>query len=148
MDIGNLEQVLRYLKNWFIAGIYPDRYTVEDGIIDLPFLQEGQYFRVMGSVFNDGLYRYGPDMPQLTDESFRGTVWALAVPRQVVELSGEIAAWRARYGNVLDSPYQSESFGGYSYVKDSGAINGSDGAGGWQAVFRDRLAGYRKVREI
>lgn len=144
-----LEQILMELSNWFrvrddVDGIYPGTYTIENGGIALPFLQDGQYFRIMGSLFNDGLHRYGPDMEALTDETFDGTVWALAVPKAVVELAGEIEAWQKKYGAVMDSPYTSESFGGYSYTKASGAGD-STGDRGWQGAFEARLDPYRKL---
>lgn len=142
-----LEQVLTHIHNWFQVGIYSGTYTIQDGGIALPFLRDGQYFRIMGSVFNNGLHQYGPGMEVLQDETFTGTVWALAVPRDVVEIAGEIAAWQEKYGAVIDSPYTSESFGGYSYTKASGAGDGA-GSGGWQAAFRSRLNPYRKLREV
>ena len=90
-----LEQILMEIHNWFrvrdeLDGIHPGTYTIEGGGIVLPFLAPSQYFRIMGSVFNDGLHRYGPDMEALTDETFEGTVWALAVPKALVELAGEV----------------------------------------------------------
>lgn len=141
-----LEQVLGHIHNWFQVGIYPGTYTIQDGGIALPFLREGQYFRILGSVFNDGLYRYGPEMELLRDETFDGAVWALAVPRAVVELAGEIAEWQKKYGAVAASPYTSESFGGYSYSK-AGASE-SAASGGWETAFRARLNPYRKLREM
>ena len=144
-----LEQVLRETKNWFIVpgGVHTGSFTIEGGGITLPFLRPGQYFRICGSVFNDGLHQYGPSMELLADETFTGTVWALAVPGVVVELAEEIAAWQEKYGAVVDSPYTSESFGGYSYSKASGAGDIA-GSGGWQAAFRARMNPYRKLREI
>lgn len=142
-----LEQVLTHLHNWFQVGIYPGTYTIQDGGIALPFLRDGQYFRICGSIFNDGLHRYGPEMELLQDETFDGAVWSLAVPKAVVELAGEIAAWQEKYGAVVDSPYTSESFAGYSYSKASGAGD-STGSGGWRAAFRARLNPYRKLRDI
>lgn len=139
-----LEQVLIEIHNWFRRDIIPGTYTIKDGGIALPFLQDGQYFRIVGSLFNDGLHRYGPDLEPLKDETFDGAVWALAVPKAVVKLAGEIAAWQEKYGAVIDSPYTSESFGGYQYTKASGA-GGSTGSGGWQAAFRARLNAYRKL---
>ena len=53
-----LEQVLRHLNNWFLIDKHDGPFTVENGSITLPFLQEGQYLRVVGSVFNDGLHKY------------------------------------------------------------------------------------------
>jgi hypothetical protein len=142
-----LEQILTHIHNWFQIGIYPGTYTIQDGGITLPFLQDGQYFRIVGSLFNDGLHQYNPAMEMLRDETFDGSVWALAIPKAVVELAGEIAAWQEKYGAVIDSPYTSESFGGYSYTKASGAGD-STGSGSWQAAFRSRLNPYRKLREI
>ena len=144
-----LEQVLTHLKNWFIVpdGIHHGTFRVEGGGISLPYLRDGKYFRILGSVFNDGLHQYGPSMEMLTDEEFDGTIWALAVPRAVIELAGEISTWQAKYGAVMDSPYTSESFGGYSYTKSSGAGD-SAGSGGWQSAFRARLNPYRKLRGI
>ena len=74
-----LEQVLMHLKNWFLVpgGIHEGTYTIEDGGITLPFLANGQYFRICGSVFNDGLHQYPAG--DLKTETFDGTVWALAV---------------------------------------------------------------------
>lgn len=140
-----LEQVLNELHNWFQLEVHPGTYTIKDGGITLPCLLPGQYFRIVGSVMNDGLHQYGPAMELLQDETFTGAVWALAVPKQVVELAGEIAAWQEKYGAAIESPYTSESFGGYSYTKASGAGD-STGSGGWQAAFRARLNPYRKLR--
>lgn len=147
-----LEQVLMEIHNWFrvrdnVDGIHHGTYTIEDGGIALPFLRDGQYFRIVGSLFNDGLHRYGPDMEALEDETFDGAIWALAIPKAVIDLAGEISAWRDKYGAVVESPYTSESFGGYSYSKASGAGD-STGSGGWQAAFRARLNPYRKLREM
>lgn len=140
-----LENVLKEIHNWFQREIIPGTYTIQDGRITLPFLLPGQYFRIVGSVFNDGLHRYSPEMEAMEDETFEGAVWALAVPKAVVELAGEIAAWQEKYKDTVDSPYTSESFGGYSYSKAGGADGSS---GGWQSAFRARLNPYRKLREI
>ena len=91
-----LEQVLRHLNNWFLVpdGIHSGEFTVQDGSITLPFLQTGQYFRVMGSVFNDGLHQY-PEQ-DMTDETFDGAVWALSVPKSVISLADEITVWNEK----------------------------------------------------
>ncbi len=139
-----LEQVLTHIHNWFQVGIYPGTYTIEDGGVTLPFLQDGQYFRIVGSLFSDGLHQYGPAMEYLPDETFTGSVWALAIPPAVIRLSEEISAWQEKYRETVESPYTSESFGGYAYSKSAAG----DGSGGWQAAFRERLNPYRKLREI
>jgi hypothetical protein len=136
-----LEQVLLYLNNWFEVAEHRGEFSIEDGSITLPFLATGQYFRIIGSVFNDGLHQYPAN--DLTDETFDGTVWALAVPRSVVTLSEDIQAWKEKYGDTVVSPYTSESFGGYSYTK---AANESTGASlTWQNVFAKQLAAWRKL---
>lgn len=138
-----LEQVLMHLKNWFLVpgGIHEGTYTIEDGGIALPFLANGQYFRICGSVFNDGLHQYPAS--DLKAETFEGNVWALAVPQAVIELASEIEAWQKKNGDASVSPYQSESFGGYSYSKATDSASG--GAVTWQSAFRSRLNAWRKL---
>ena len=138
-----LEEVLRHLNNWFLVpdGIHLDTYTIEDGGITLPFLQEGQYFRVVGSVYGDGVYQYPAS--GLKDETFDGAIWSLSVPQAVVNLAEEIEAWQAKNGEAAAGPYQSESFGGYTYSKAVDAATG--GAVSWQAAFRSRLNDWRKL---
>ena len=136
-----LEQILTHLNNWFLVpeGVHEDTYEIKDGGIVLPFLVDGQYFRICGSVFNDGLHQYPAE--DLTDEVFAGTVWVLAIPKQVISLADEITEWAAKN---QPSAYTSESFGGYSYSKATGS-NGAPMS--WQDVFKMRLNPYRKIRE-
>lgn len=141
-----LEQVLRHLNNWFLVEIHEGTFTVENGSITLPFLQTNQYFRICGSVFNDGLHQY--PSTDLTDETFTGTVWALAVPKAVVTLSEDIAAWEEKYGEAVSSPYTSESFGGYSYTKASGGKSDTSAVTGWQDAFRGQLNDWRKLKGV
>lgn len=131
-----LETVLMYLNNWFAVGRYDDTYTIEDGGITLPFLVNGQYFRIIGSLFNDGVYQYPAE---LTDETFDGSVWALALPKALLSTVDEITAWQAKNGD--SGPYTSESFGGYSYSK---ATNSKGVAVGWRDVFSAQLAPWKK----
>ena len=134
---------LQNLNNWFLVpdGVHAGEFTVQGGQLTLPFLQTGQYFRVVGSVFNDGLHQY--PVADLTDETFTGSVWALAVPKAVIELAEEIDAWQTKNGDP--GPFTSESFGGYSYSK---ATNASGMAVGWQDVFKSRLNDWRRIRGI
>ena len=138
-----LEQVLMNIRNWFTVdgGIYSGTFTIEDGGIALPFLANGQYFRICGSVFNDGLHQYPED--SLVDETFNGTIWALAIPKAVIELANEIQKWQEKNGDASVSPYQSESFGGYSYSKATDAETG--GAVTWQSAFKKQLSAWRKI---
>ena len=136
-----LEQVLQHPNNWFLVpnGIHTGGFTVQDGGITLPFLQDGQYFRVVGSIFNDGLHQYPAE--DLTNETFDGAVWALAVPKSVIALAEEIKVWATKN---QPGAYTSESFGGYSYTR---ATNAKGAAVGWQDAFTAQLAPYRKLRD-
>ena len=144
-----LEEVLRNLNNWFevpgkrLTGFF----EVSGGCIGLPdgWLLDGQYFRIEGSVFNDGLHQW--PAVDLRDETFTGEIAALAVPKAVTELAARIGEWQAKYGTAAESPYQSESFGGYSYTKDSvnGSQGGSQGRLTWCDAFRLELNRWRKL---
>lgn len=137
-----LEQILDYLHNYFLKEVYRGTFVVESGSVkNVDFLQNGQYFKVVGSVFNDGVYRY-PNT-ELTDETFTGEIWAMAVPPSVIALSVEIQEWVTKYGETTNSPFNSESFGGYSYTK-GGTGNGGN-AGTWQGVFGSRLSRWKKI---
>lgn len=138
-----LEQVLMNIRNWFTVdgGIHSGTFTIEGGGIALPFLANGQYFRIIGSVFNDGLHQY--PAADLVDEEFSGAIWALAIPKAVIELADEIQKWQGKNGEASVSPYQSESFGGYSYSKATDAETG--GAVTWQSAFKKQLSAWRKI---
>ena len=60
--------------------------------IRLP-LQDGQYYLVSGSIFNDGVYQYhkGNTAP-LQEETFNGVVVPLAIPKPFLSLVDEISA--------------------------------------------------------
>lgn len=130
-----IDEICASLHNYFAVDIVPGEYTVNDGEITLPFLAAGQFFRVVGSVFCDGVYRCGDKLP--ADETFDGAIWALAIPPAFEAVAAEIEEWKQKNAEVINSPYQSESFGGYSYTK------GSDSAS-WQGVFAKRLNRWRR----
>ena len=136
-----LNELCAEIRNYFVVKIHEGTFTINGGkIAPLDFLQEGQYFRIVGSVFNDDVYRWGStSLP--TDETFTGTIWAMAVPPDVIALADEIKAYcESDVGKA--SPYTSESFGGYSYTK---ATDENGVAVGWQKVFASRLKPYRRI---
>lgn len=141
-----LEQVLQHLNNWFLVpdGVHFGTFEIKGGSIALPFLSVGQYFRVMGSVFNDGLHQYPEN--GLIDETFDGTVWALAIPKSFILLSNEIEEWNTKYADKAHNPYSSESFGGYSYTKSTTAKDSATVID-WTTVFQKELEPYKKARE-
>lgn len=145
-----LEAVLGKLNNWFDRDADGRFLHVESGELSVEhgslvgadgWLQDGQYFRILGSVFNDGLHRH-PAL-DLRDEVFEGCAYALAVPAEVVDLAERIEEWDEKNGDAARGPYQSESFGGYSYsLKDGGS---SPASGGWERAFAPELRRWRKL---
>ena len=137
-----LTEICAELRNWFVVpnGVHIQTYTISGGsIAPLDFLQDGQYFRIIGSVFNDGVHQYPAS--DLTDEVFHGAVWAMAVPPAVIDLAAEIEEYNKSDAGKA-SPYISENFGGYGYTKATGS-NGKVLT--WKSVFADALNRYRKL---
>ena len=92
-----LTEICAELRNWFVVpdGVHIGTYTISGGsIAPLDFLQEGHHFRIVGSVFNDGVYQY--PATSLTDEVFEGAVWAMAVPPTLIALTAEIEEYNKR----------------------------------------------------
>lgn len=147
-----LTELCAEIRNYFLRNgeedIHAGTFEIVNGEMQsLPFLQDGQYYRIVGSVFNDGVWQYPFSQSgdsTLTDEVFTGAVWAMAVPPSVIALADEIATWISTYGEILNSPYTSESFAGYSFTK---ASSGSGNASGvtWQGQFEKRLNKYRRI---
>ena len=141
-----LTEICAYLRNWFDRKKIYGSFVITGGQIRnadgtaLPLLTN-QYFRVIGSVFSDGVHKF-PDA--LTDEEFNGAVWAMAVPPDFLALCEEIKTWCDTNAAAVTSPYQSESFAGYSYSLRSGG-GSDDGGTGWASIFADRLAPWRKI---
>ena len=142
-----LTDICEYLNNYFWRTKRNISLTITGGTFTVDFLKNGQYFRIVGSDFNDGVHQY--PATDLIDETFSGAIWSMAVPQTVIDLSAKIKDWRDKYeavGSESMSPFDSESFGNYSYSKSSSSANG--GTGGWQAVFGPQLAPYRRLRNI
>lgn len=139
--------VFQYLRNWFDRNQpkFHGEFTISNGELVGDFgIKTGQFYRIIGSALNDGVYKYGEN--DLEDETFTGSIWLMAVPKDVRSLITEIEMWQEKYGGVDSenmSPYTSESFGGYSYSKASGSATSSVPT--WQSVFADRLERYKKL---
>lgn len=73
----------------------------------------------------------------------------MAVPPAVIAICGEIDAYTEKYADQINSPFQSESFGGYSYTKASGNSDGSSSnPSDWRSVFAGQLNKWRKIRAV
>ena len=135
-----LEAMLSYLHNWFpVKGAARSgTHRIVSGRLVFDGLQYGQYYRIQGSVFNDGLHVWDET---LADETFDGVVTPLAIPASVISLADEVTTWAA--ANPATDKV-SESFGGYSYSRAAGQ---SGPVGGWQAAFAGRLQQWRRPCE-
>ena len=135
-----LSEILAYLRNYFVVETHEDTFEIVGGVLPLGLLQKGPYFRIIGSVFNDGVY-CNDDNLKLTDEIFTGKIEALAIPPDLIKLADEITAYM-QSDEAKPTALTSESFGGYSYTK---ATDSSGAAASWQTVFAARLRRWRKV---
>lgn len=147
-----LAEICAEIRNYFVKkeDIIIGDFSVEGGNI-VPFvgILNNQYYRIVGSIFNDGVHKYGDENDTLTDEGeFHGAIWLMRVPQEIIALNDDIEAWKQANADVINSPYQSESFGGYSYSKGTNTDGtvGSD----WrkQSDFASRLNPYRRIRVL
>lgn len=153
-----LTEICAYLKNWFDVDEFHRKYpqitgtiTIENNtIIGLSeIVQKGQYFRIYGSIFNDGVHQYTTDM-NLKDETFVGVIQSMRIDPDLLKIAAEIQTWADMYckvGSEAMSPFNSESFGGYSYSKSSGyaSSNGTSNVSDPISVFASRLNRWRKL---
>ena len=150
-------EVCHDIKNYFCYDRIFGKFKVEGGKLRFSDdtnktidLAENQYFRLAGSIFNDTVWQWHNDgIEGLQDEGeFMGAIWKMAIPKDFLNLVADIEQWQAKYGAIdspANSPFTSESFGGYSYSKALGG--GSDGSTSvtWQNAFASRLNKWRKI---
>lgn len=170
--LDSIEALCAATHNYHETDRVIDDYAIENGNISLPFLVAGQFFRIVGSKFNDGVYIYSEDYifrdatwddvlkdnrdwnsiteeewgelkhVELIDEEFHGGVWPMRMPRAFLTLAKEIEEYNSSEA-AKASPYISESISGhYSYTK----ANNHDNA--WESVFSVKLKRWRKVANI
>ena len=152
-----LSEICAEIKNYFTweSDRHIGDFAIADGQITPPIDFSTNYFRIVGSRLNDGVHKVS-DLAEhpLKDEEFHGAVWIMSPPNDFIALVEEIESWQESNGgatSVAMSPFQSESFGGYSYSKGSGgSANGSGGSyvPTWKSQYASRLKIYRKIREL
>lgn len=153
-------QICRELNNYFEYDKAFGRYEIINGSLILPqhlntekgkslHVLDDQYIRIVGSVFNDGVYQF--PATGLHDETFEGAIWLLAFPVDFKALVSDIEEWNKKNGGVDSaamSPFTSESFGGYSYSKANSSDASGKGQNTWQGAFKARLNAYRRIKGI
>lgn len=150
MTTADLDALCAMLHNYFNvhhdADIHRGTYTIVNGRIEsLPFLVNGQYFRILGSALNDGVHQY--PATDLADETFDGAIWAMFVPRDVLRLAEQIADYNEQVQQLVEAEgerggFTSESFGGYSYTIGGAAPPGMEAV---KADIDAKFLRYRKL---
>ena len=139
----SLYEMLMYLRNFFPGEKWQFFCEdITDKRLSLPGLENGDYYLIEGSRRNNGIHVYGNS--DLRNETYTGTVTEVCVPPALLELLDEINAWQTKNVEAVQSPYQSESFGGYSYTKASGNTASGESMS-WKTVFGPRLRAWRKL---
>lgn len=144
-----LEQVMEYCNNYFYKAKEVGRFSIVSGrISNRGVFKAGQYVRIIGSDFNDGVYKIESltdgkiNIASLEDEMFEGAIVALAVPKSFLSIVKDIEAFESSASSGI-SPYISESFENYSYTratKDGKPLS-------WVDLYGDRLSQYRKMSD-
>lgn len=157
----DITEICQECRNYFApvtkkenhSYIHTGEFTISGhNITPLDFIQQGQYFRIVGSAMNDGVYcNDAESLAILTDETFNGAIWEMSVPRAFLKLCADIDAWRTKNESTDSanmSPYTAESFAGYSYQMGAGANASGGSAITWQGQFSKRLNAWRRLNII
>ena len=163
-----LQEIMEYLNNYFVPISAKEvTYTISDGVISPSFgAEDGDRFLICGSRRNDGVYTWHADVigtddderippatqggeetikaAGLRDETFAGTIRVCSIPPVLLALSGEIKAWVDANSAALSSPYQSESFNGYSYTLKTGGTQGGGSCLTWRDQYGKQLERWRR----
>jgi hypothetical protein len=141
-----LEQVLRYLNNFFVERSIGGTEVLQNGVVvnDATGFIVGQYIYLKDSLLSDGLYTIeaitGTTLTlslteDLKPETAAIRVYGLMIPKQVIALSEEIATANASNPSGLVQ----ERLGDYSVTY------GYSDTASWISRYKTRLAPWRKV---
>ena len=121
-----VQDVMRQMRNYFIASTLTGTFTVADGIIDLdPPLAPGAWVAIEGSGSLDGVHQLDENgkLPDAADGSWRGLLHLLSPTADFLRLCRDIRDW-------------ADKFGSYSRSQSSSA---------WEKVFERRLRPYLRM---
>lgn len=143
-----LSEICQDIHNWFARARYIGHITIDavGGVFCNGValgLAEGQYFRVIGSIYSDGVHLY-PDADGPAEE-FDGAVWEMRIPPAFLSLVREIEDWNENERPKMLGAYSSEnlSSSGYSYQRQN--ADEIQKAASYKTVFGDRLNRWRKI---
>ena len=143
--MASIGDVMRHCRNYFERWSYSGEITIgPDGeLTGMADVTPHAYAAIRGSACHDGVWRVSGGRlegmePGLPEETFNGTVWALAPPPGFVGLCEQIDAFDTQRPA---GPLASESFGAYSYSVQTG----QSGAITWQESYAAQLLPYRRM---
>lgn len=144
-----ISEICAEIKNYFAyrEDRHPGKYKIEGGVLVPTVEIPTGYYAVFGSRKNNGVHKTTDVLKD--EEEFKGSVWVMSIDDDFLKLVEEIEAWQTKYGGVdseAQSPFYSESFGGYSYSKSAGSTGKNMAATTWQSAYAARLDRWRKVR--
>lgn len=149
-----LTEICAEIKNYFIrksGDIHLGDFAITDGHISPSLDLKTDYVRIVGSYHNDGVHQLSKN-DLIDEDTFNGAIWVMAPPADFLSLVEEIEDWQSKNGaadSIAMSPFNSESFGGYSYSKGGGSSNGNgSGSPSWASQYASRLNIYRRVRVL
>lgn len=149
-----LTEICAEIKNYFTkkSDRHLGEFAIVNGQITPSFDIPTDYIRIIGSYHNDGVHKIS-DHDLIDEDAFHGAIWIMRLPKDFLDLVEEIEDWQKENGSptsVAMGPFQSESFGGYSYSKaQSYASQGNSGSSAsWKTAYASRLNIYRRLREL
>lgn len=152
--VDMLTEICAEIKNYFTyeGDKHLGDWQIVDGLLTPSFDIPTDYIRIIGSRLNNGVHKLS-DADLVDEGKFHGAVWVMSPPKDFLDLASEIAEWQETNGSASSaamSPFQSESFGGYSYSKGSGGSSesGASNVPTWQSTYASRLKIYRRIREL
>lgn len=145
--MADLTRICARLKNHFLRDKHEGTFELVGGTAPLDSLLDGQYFVIVNSVLNDGVFQNAPEsLAKIRPETFTGRIWSMAVPVDFEELVADIDGFNAKVRELglTDKGYASEAWGGYSYSLSSGAPAYMQE---WASRINTGLSMYRKIKE-
>ena len=131
-----VQDVMRHIRNYFIASTLTGTFTVTDGVLDLdPPLAPHAWIAIEGSGSLDGVHQLDENgcLPDTADGSWRGMLHLLSPTADFLRLCADIRSWADKHP---DETLRTEKFGSYSRSQSSCA---------WEKVFERRLRPYQKM---
>lgn len=130
------QDVMRQIRNYFIASTLTGTFTVADGKLTLdPPLAPGAWIAIEGAGTLDGVHTLDENgcLPGAADGSWRGMLHLLSPTADFLRLCADIRDWADKHP---DETLLTEKFGSYSRSQSSSA---------WEKVFERRLRPYQKM---